>query len=666
MTTAPATDKRAIKEGAAVLRALHATCPTPGRLPPESVLRHVALHLRLDLPTVLASRDARRIEATGLKRDYAAALFRAFQDDAGAADRLRAGAAALLLGLPPRHLRGALGLWDTEAAERLRRDPFGALFDLKGTLEEAQACAPADMPLSDRMVHHARWLLRGAARDGHTLMSRITVASKLMVKHALPASDVLEVLRAAVEAGQLAAVGTDGLADPQQCSAELAIARDVVRRAREPPIVDYETLALGAEQALTDEQRQALRTVLSARIAVLTGGPGTGKSHVVKALVEVVGEDACLLTAPTGRAARHVGGSTVHSASGGRLLRRPLQETKPEDLQPGLRVTVVDEASMLSTELMTGVLNLVPRDCLVLLVGDADQLPPVGAGNVLRDLLDSGTVPVGRLTYNHRSVTEVQRIARAVLEGRVPEEPLDWQLATSVAQGMAGVVRAAGADPECGVLTPHNAGRHLLNRALQSCVRDVPVQVRDTASTMRPRGLLRTDPATGRSIVRLPDGTLPSDRMDVGVDTALALTASMQPLQPGDAVMVLKNQNKKRRRPGEVSACNGDVGELVRLSPKPIVRFSDGISEFPAADPWLTLAYAATVHKFQGSECDRVVLPIYSAIMWDRQLLYTAITRARHKVTFVGCRADLAAIVARTRPSRRSALAALLSQLTST
>lgn len=636
-TPAMTPDPRAVREAACALRALQATCTQPQRLPGLAVQRRLALGLRLDLPDVVASGDATRVVELGLLRDHAAMLFRSFA--AADVDRLRAATRCLAQGLQPARLRAALDAWDAEAADRLRRDPYGALFDLKGTLDEAKACA-AHMTDDQHVVHRARWFLKLACRDGHTMAPYRQVLARLGDDDA-----TRRALDDAVRDGSLLTrVGADHLADPDACVVEQAIARDVARRC-DAAVLDAADLRF---DGLTDEQDGALRTVLARGIGVLTGGPGTGKSHVVRALVDALGEDACMLTAPTGRAARRVGGATVHSASGGRLLRRrPLQETTAADVAPSVRVLVVDEASMLSTELMTGVLNLAPRDCVVLLVGDADQLPPVAAGNVLIDLIDCGLVPVGRLTYNHRSVTNVQRIALEVLHGRVPAEPLDWER-----DGVAGVVRAAAGragTTECAVLTPYNAGRHLLNRVLQSSVRDVPVTTRDAR-----QALLRTDVVTGQSSL-----------VGSSVPVALGATKPVHPMLPGDAVMVTRNQNKKRPRPGEVSACNGDVGRLVRLAPKPLVRFEDGDAEFAAVDPWLTLGYATTVHKAQGSEADHVVLPLYAPEQWDAQMLYTAITRARQRVTFVGSRADLETAVARRRPRRRSLLASMLADAAS-
>jgi exodeoxyribonuclease V alpha subunit len=454
----------------------------------------------------------------------------------------------------------------------------------------------------------------------------------------------------------------EGLAEPEVAGAEQRIADEAKRRAssrRSEVTAAMDRLG----DHLTAEQVDAARIILGADLAILTGGPGTGKSTLVRAVVGALGQDRCLLTAPTGRAARGIGGSTVHSASGGRLLRRPLQETSAADVPPDVELVVVDEASMLTTELMIGVFSLAPARCRVLLVGDPDQLPPVGAGNVFQDLLASGLVPTARLTYNHRSATAVQRMAQDVLEGRVPAG-IRLLRAAFAGEGMRHVVRVVGSAPAASqVLTPQNATRELLNRALQSAIRDVPVRMRDGAWWgVADRGTLRTASQTAQATIRFETGHGPGRRssLDMTVDDALSVCDAVDPLLPGDAVMVLKNQNKKRLYPGQISACNGDVGELVSAGPKPVVRFEDGTSEFPSREGWLTLAYAATVHKFQGSECDHVVLPVYAESTWDRHMLYTAITRAREGVTFVGTEDGLRRIVDRVRPPRHSCLAKML------
>lgn len=654
-----------VREAACMVRALKACCQVPGQLPSQAVLRVAAWQLCLDLPDVLRRRDRKHLAAaTGLKPEYIAALLRSFPDSM-AVHRLKCGVGLMLDGLAPRLVPAALERWNTEAPDRLARDPYSAVHEIKGTVEEADAFAkPA---FADRVVGHARWALLSAKKEGHTMLPTRQVVKKLAWSQG-PGVDVDAIRQALADGvsagGKLAVVGPpddeEGIADPDVFRDEAMVATEVKKRLAPGHVMQ---LDMSDHAFLTESQIEAVKVVCAAGISVLTGGPGTGKSTVVRALVQAVGEDTCLLTAPTGRAARNVGGNTVHSASGGRLLkRRPLQEIDRTDVPTDLRLLVVDEASMLTTELMLGVLNLAPPGCHVVLVGDADQLPPVGTGNVFVDLLASGVVPVSRLTHNHRSQGHVQRLAAAVLAGDV--STFDFGDVLVDVQTTRDAVRAAVQEVvRCGaqVLTPINAARAVLNRAVQSAMRDVPFVTRVEVAGV-PAGCQGTF-KTSEGVTTLTfQGSRP--QLQLPVDSALSVTRTptgTELLLPGDLVMALKNQNK-RTKPGEISACNGDIGSLLRRTAagKPVVQFADGVSEF-ASDDWLTLAYVATVHKFQGSECDVVVIPLaQSAALWDRQLLYTAITRARERVVLLGTRQDVQTAASRCRPARHSALRRLL------
>lgn len=671
-----------------MVRAMVACCAAPRGLPAAAVLRLAAWELRLDLPDVLRDRDAKRLAAAGLTREYVKALLNSFPDSRSTA-RLACAAQLMLDGLAPRLVPAAMDLWDTDAPQRLQRDPYAAVHELKGTLDEADkvAAASAGGKFEARVAGHARWALLAAKRDGHTMLPTTELLGRLRALGGV--DDVRQALADSVGAGRLALVGPpdadEGITEPETLRAEAALARDVKKRAAGSYLPPVDLSGSG----LTEAQVAAARVAGSAALSVLTGGPGTGKSTVVRALVQALGEERCMLTAPTGRAARNVGGNTVHSASGGRLLRRrPLQETTRADVPDNLLLMVVDEASMLSTELMVGVLSLAPPRCHVVLVGDADQLPPVGTGNVLRDLLDSGAVPAARLTHNHRCGGGIQRLAAEVLAGSVSEACFESDEVALVECKTAGEAMRAAVGEVVGrraqVLTPQNASRAVLNRALQSAVRDEAVDIVTAAAVFglpaQARGTMRTD-SCGETTLTFAGAALGGQprQLSMPVDQALTMTrpprggggsgggGGGEALLPGDLVMALKNQNKKKRGEnggGVVSACNGDVGVLLSIDPwsgRARVRFDCGESEFPRAEGWLTLAYAATVHKFQGSECDCVALPLAQcAATWDRGLLYTAVTRARSRVALLGTLAEVNAVASRARPARHSVLRRML------
>lgn len=635
-------DKRRLREAACAVRAMNACCARP--LPPANVVRMVAWELRGDTAEVLRTRDSKRLTSLGLTRDYVSAMFRSFPDTQST-DTLATAMRCLMGGLAPRLVMPAIKAFESDAADRVERDPYGAVCEIRGTLQEADALVSGWSP-ADRIAGHARWYLRVAAKDGHTSLPTLEMLRK--IRGGWREDQVRESLAMAVRGGKLALVGPpdddERIADPEAFRDEFKIASDIKKRIGSPSVVDVDL----SDAGLTPDQMDAIRLVCSSRIGILTGGPGTGKSHAIRALVRAVGEDRCMLTAPTGRAARNVKGSTVHSASGGRLLkRRPIQETSKADVPSDVALMIVDEASMLTTELMIGVLSLAPETCCIILVGDSDQLPPIGPGNVLRDLMMSGRVPVATLTHNHRCPTHVEQLARAVLMGSIPDA-VDIVDAVDSGAVLRETVKAAVATGGQ-ILSPQNAGRQQLNRAMQSVAR--PVSVVNTTYAFFEKGdraTIHTD-ADGQTAV-----TSGARTVSVPVDHALAITHGDSMVR-GDLVMVLKNQNKKRLADGIVSACNGDIGTYLGDNK---VDFEDGIAELPAADGWLTLAYAATVHKFQGSECECVVLPLDSS--WDRHLLYTAVTRAKSRVVLVGTKESLKVIVGRTRPVRHSILAKLL------
>ena len=634
-----------VREAAAVLRGVYVACPNHALLPSKTVMQFIALKARSRLSTFLRDRDYSALTDLGVIKVYATALFTAFST-ADDVDRLDTCVRLFMHGLKAPMVCKAYERWRGASIDKVKRDPYGSMFDLQGTLDDADALARHLSP-AKRIVEHAKWLLKAARSDGHTALPLGVMVPKLVARTPASAEDTRRVVCGADDFVEI-----DGyVTDAETAASEAFIATEIRKRVRGTP------MDIACTNHMTDEQRAAAKLIGDNGMAIVTGGPGTGKTTLVRMVVEAVGESRCMLMAPTGRAARNLGGATVHSASGGMLRRRPIQETSQADVPADVALIIVDESSMLSTDLMIGVLNLAPPGCKIVFVGDADQLPPVGAGNVFRDMIESGAVPTVQLKYNHRSVTGIQKLAADILTGTVSRgygDSVRMVSATSPSDAMRAIVTLSST--EASVLVPHNAYRHTLNRALQSVRRPVPVRLFDPEGwgcSKDERGTMRTD-TEGVTTLDF------SKKMTMAVDQAITITRPIDPMLPGDLVMALKNQNKKRVRPGEVSACNGDIGTLVRSRPKAVVKFGDGLTEFPDVDPWLSLAYVATVHKFQGSECDEVIVPVLQTSSWDRQLLYTAVTRAKTRVTLVGSWQCVDTIAKRTRSTRWTALSKLL------
>ncbi len=387
---------------------------------------------------------------------------------------------------------------------------------------------------------------------------------------------------------------------------------------------------------LAERQRQAVRMALTGKVSILTGGPGTGKTSTVQTILRLLrskGKTA-LLAAPTGRAAKRLAESTGHEAKTiHRLLEvapgQGFQFQRNRDNPLECDLLIVDECSMVDLLLMNNLLKAVHPASHLLLVGDADQLPSVGAGNVLRDLIASGVMPVTRLDVIFRQaagstiITNAHRINRGQMplfpkdgaqdfyffgKGN-PEEVADL-LVDIVARRLPEKFGLPGHDIQ--VLSPMHrgaAGVRALNEKLQA----------------------RLNP---------PCGSQPEYR------------SHNRLFRIGDRVMQLRNNYDK-------DVFNGDVGRIEHIDLEEseiwveFERRSVGY-EFSELDE-LTLAYAMSIHKSQGSEYPVVILPLLTQhyVMLQRNLLYTAITRAKKMVIIVGTRKAIAIAVGNDKVAAR-------------
>ncbi|MCF2669727.1 ATP-dependent RecD-like DNA helicase [Butyricicoccus pullicaecorum] len=381
-------------------------------------------------------------------------------------------------------------------------------------------------------------------------------------------------------------------------------------------------------------QRAAIAAAAKHGVTVLTGGPGTGKTTTVRGMLrvfEALGLNV-VLAAPTGRAAKRLSelcgieAKTIHRlleagyvAGGGRLA---FQRCATNLLE--CDVVVLDEVSMVDVVLMQALLEAMPYDARLVLVGDPDQLPPVGPGNFLRDLINSRRVPVIALTeiFRQAQQSDIVMNAHAINEGRAPkpsgkdgdffimkkDSPADV-MATIVSLCRDRLPRYYGLSPsQIQVLSParrQGAGTIPLNRMLQEAL---------------------NPPAEGKPEKRFGDTIF----------------------RQGDRVMQVRNNydivwETVDGKESGMGMFNGDVGEIVQLFPGQeclVVRFDDKLATYTFDMLGeLELAYAMTVHKAQGSEFEAVVVAVSSGIsrrLLTRSILYTAITRAKKLLVLVG------------------------------
>ncbi len=379
---------------------------------------------------------------------------------------------------------------------------------------------------------------------------------------------------------------------------------------------------------LSDRQKDAVRLALTVPVAVLTGGPGTGKSTVTGTIIKLLKakEKSVLLAAPTGRAAKRLSEATGQAAQ---TIHR-LLEFNPSSGQQFVRdrsnpldadIIIVDEASMIDTLLMNSLLKAVPAGTHLLLVGDVDQLPSVGAGNVLRDLIDSGVVPTIALDTIYRQAEGSYIIVNAhrINQGEMPLFPRD---ATDFFFFKAE--------------EPEQAAKLLLDVVCRRLPQKFGLNPDTEIQVLSPmhRGLV----GVGALNVALQETLNPS------IHGKAEHKYGHRLFREGDRVMQIRNNYDK-------SVFNGDMGRLVRLDAEEQVALVDFEGqmieyEFYQLDQ-LVHSYAVSVHKSQGSEYPVVVMPLMTQhyMMLQRNLLYTAITRAREMVVLVGTKKAVAMAV---------------------
>jgi exodeoxyribonuclease V alpha subunit len=565
-----------------------------------------------------------------------------------------------------RRLRDHLG---DAAAAALAADPWQLMVLPDATVAQADRLArsaqPDVRPRDPRRLRAlAARILSLEARSGHTASPTALVAAELARYGLSSEGDVRTAIAAGVDAGLMRSIGSPGGTEPwvaleTLAAAEDAVARHLLRLHAGAKELASDKAAKAAAGDLDDTQRGAVVAVARHGVSVLTGGPGTGKSRTVTAVVQLarsVGAEV-VVAAPTGRAAKRLtellvaanadeaeGGSddleqavTIHRLLGARPTSSGVGSIFEHDAANPIEadVVVVDETSMLDAELAAALLAAIPDGSHLLLVGDPAQLPSIGAGRVLGDILAAGTFPVTELTtlYRQASGGAIARLAAAVRGGElVAPESADHEVVVVAAAGSA-------------------AAAHRVTQLV-------------TDSIPRVFGLAAENIQVVTPVHAGPAGT---KALNTALKAALnpgPYRHSVRGFDVGDRVVATANHFDAE----PVGYANGEIGTVIDArSGSLLVAFAGGQAEISGkALGDLLHGWAITVHRAQGSEWDAVVavFPPEAGRMLSRPLVYTALTRARRHLSAVHAAGPALAHAVRTvgaRP-RRTRLAAILAE----
>lgn len=554
-------------------------------------------------------------------------------------------------GVSGRYAARLVQKYGEEALYVLTEEPYRMIAEIDGigfkTADQIALAYGMDPQSPERLAAGLTYVLQDMTQNGHVCIpdrelvyraSLILRAEQLMLR---------DVLTEALAMGQLCADDYGGetyVYTLQAYEEERGVAERIREIAAYTPPKPRRHVELFLDRwqescqfQLAEGQREAVSQSLQSGMLVITGGPGTGKTTVVQAIIRLAEQEGLriVLCAPTGRAAKRLAETTERKAktihrllvpegfAGGRQVFE-YNETKqlPADL------VIVDEVSMLDMEMLYHLLQALSPRCRCILVGDADQLPSVGAGAVLHDIIQSEILPVVRLQtiFRQKEGGRIVTNAHLINGGRLPvvnedeefrfvEIEREEQGADVICRLYAAETAEAGDKFAVQVLSPmykNPCGVDNLNAVIQSAV---------------------NGPQKGK-----------------GEHKAGKMT-----FRTGDKVMQKQNNYDK-------GVFNGDIGEIFAVQDDIVyVRYPEQDVKYEGKEiDEITLAYAITVHKSQGSEYHTVIMTLVNShgIMLQRNLLYTAVTRAKGKVILVGTKAALRTAVQNVRTSRRFTLLA--------
>lgn len=567
------------------------------------------------------------------------------------------------LGFTPSEAFKAYKMYRSAAYDVLSENPYAFVCEEGISFERAEEIS-LNINTPDLFDYRCQaavvYVVRHNLGNGHTCLPRTAVV-KAATDFLECSEDTAEIaIDNALLGNQLISAevnGKDFLFLPDIYQAETAIADRIKVMVNYPPrqtqIYASEIYAFEAAQGIEfdDKQRAAIEIAVNQGMLILTGGPGTGKTTTVKGIIALMKNRGMnvALAAPTGRAAKRM---TELTGCEAKTIHRLLEvEYKDGATEPSfvynrknkldVDAVIVDELSMVDIKLFDSLLDAIPMHARLILVGDKDQLPPVGAGNVLKDLTESGLIPVVELEKIFRQAMKSLIVTNAhrVVKGEMPD------------------MSRTDADSDFFLLkenAPYNASRKIVDLV-----------------TRRLPDRYGYDPLTDIQVL------CPSRKGDVGTENLnYLLQQRLNPadkskaeikhngytLRLGDKVMQIKNNYDVpwfRANDSGMGVFNGDIGVLSRIDKANDilnVKFDDREAMYSLESAKeLELAYAMTVHKSQGSEFECVVMPVLATPqkLAYRNLFYTALTRAKNLLVLIGNEAAVKTMVENDKKSRR-------------
>lgn len=531
----------------------------------------------------------------------------------------------------------------------LTEEPYRMIAEIDGigfkTADQMALAYGMDRQDPQRLSAGLTYVLQTMTQNGHVCIPDAELVRRAAFILQADALGLHDILKEAIEVGQLCTAdfqGTVYVYTPEAYEEENYIARRIQDMAAMKPLPMKTHVQLFLDRwqdschfELADKQREAVEKSLESGMTVITGGPGTGKTTVVQTIIRLAEQEGLriMLCAPTGRAAKRLAETTQRKAKTihrllipdghmGRIQVFEYNETKllPADL------VIVDEVSMLDMEMMYHLLSALKPQCRCILVGDADQLPSVGAGAVLHDIIASGTVPVVRLDtiFRQKEGGRIVTNAHLINSGRLPVVNKDAEFRFVEIED-----EAQGAEKISA----------LYNSELLETGDKFAVQV------LSP---MYKNPCGVDNLNQLIQG-----RFNPPAEGKGELKGKNVIFRVGDKVMQKHNDYEK-------GVFNGDIGEIFAIQKDMVyVRYPEQDVKYEGQEvDEITLAYAITVHKSQGSEYHTVIMVLVNshAIMLQRNLFYTAVTRAKRKVILVGSKRAVQTAVQNQRTSRRFTL----------